>query len=207
MKTHAGVRGSTNCGPARSITPGIVLGIQETMLEQLIAASPDSTRYRDLLQSWRATSPSSADEAAANAEIMAKLMDELNPGASGQDYIDLCEWYAGRGHAEATTGSDPRASRYGNVAAVAVVTVANGGDNIGVYAPLFATRSGADIAAIGVVFAGMTLVWLAVTGWLINHRTLGVPIRRYGRGVAPFVLIGLGALIVFEAGSFELLGR
>src|SRR5262252_6074747 len=35
---------------------------------------------------------------------------------------------------------------------VASVTVANGGDNLGVYTPLFATRSALEISVIGVVF-------------------------------------------------------
>jgi cadmium resistance protein CadD (predicted permease) len=100
----------------------------------------------------------------------------------------------------------PAAGR-GNVVAVAVVTLANGGDNISIYTPLFAARSGADITVIGIVFAGMTLVWLVVAHGLTNHRTLGAPIRRYGRRVVPFVLIALGVLILFEAGTFELLRR
>jgi cadmium resistance protein CadD (predicted permease) len=96
---------------------------------------------------------------------------------------------------------------HGKVAAVAAVTVANGGDNIGIYTPFFATRSGYDIAFIGLVFSIMTLVWLGAAHWLTQHRTLGAPIRRYGQQLAPFVLIALGILILYEGGTFELLRR
>jgi cadmium resistance protein CadD (predicted permease) len=94
---------------------------------------------------------------------------------------------------------------HGNVVAVAAVTLANGGDNISIYTPLFAARSAYDVAVIGVVFALMTLVWLWAAHWLTHHRTLGAPIRRYGHRVVPFVLIALGILILHEAGTFELL--
>ena len=94
---------------------------------------------------------------------------------------------------------------HGNVVAVAAVTLANGGDNISIYTPLFAAHSAYDVAVIGVVFALMTLVWLWAAHWLTHHRTLGAPIRRYGHRVVPFVLIALGILILHEAGTFELL--
>jgi cadmium resistance protein CadD (predicted permease) len=93
----------------------------------------------------------------------------------------------------------------GNVVAVAAITLANGGDNISIYTPLFATRSGADIALIGVVFSLMTAVWIGAAHYLTHQRTLGAPIRRYGHRLVPFVLIALGALILHEAGTVELL--
>jgi cadmium resistance protein CadD (predicted permease) len=94
---------------------------------------------------------------------------------------------------------------HGNVLAVAAITMANGGDNVSIYTPLFATRSGFDIAVIGVVFAIMTLVWLGAAYWLTRHRTIGAPIRRYGHRLVPFVLIALGIVIFYEAGTFGLL--
>lgn len=93
----------------------------------------------------------------------------------------------------------------GNVLAVALVTVANGGDNIGVYTPIFANQAGWQTLVTVAVFAAMTLLWCAVAGWLVHHPTLGKPIRHYGHRVLPLVLIGLGALILYEAGSFELM--
>ncbi len=91
-----------------------------------------------------------------------------------------------------------------NALAVAAVTIADGGDNLSVYIPVFATRSGGDVALIGVVFAVMTLAWVGGAWWLTSHRTLGAPIRRYGHRVVPFVLIGLGGYILFSAGSLAL---
>jgi cadmium resistance protein CadD (predicted permease) len=92
------------------------------------------------------------------------------------------------------------------VLSVAVVTISNGGDNIGVYTPLFATHSIWQIGVMGIIFGVMTGVWCAFGYWLVNHPIIGSPIRRYGRTVAPIVLIGLGLLILRRAGILKLLG-
>ncbi len=79
--------------------------------------------------------------------------------------------------------------------AVASVTVANGGDNVGVYVPLFAT----DLAAIATyvfTFAVMTGIWCALGYALVNNKVLGSTIRRYGHRVLPVVLIALGVYIL-----------
>lgn len=81
---------------------------------------------------------------------------------------------------------------------VAAVTIASGGDNIGVYVPLFAVRSPAEILALIVVFAAMVAAWCGVGYWLVHHSAAGAHIRRVGRHILPFVLIGLGVWILAE---------
>ena len=79
---------------------------------------------------------------------------------------------------------------------VAAVTVANGGDNIGVYTPLFAMSSAPAIGAMGAVFAAMTALWCLAARWLVHHPAAAAPVRRYGPRAMPFVLIGIGLLIL-----------
>jgi cadmium resistance protein CadD (predicted permease) len=98
-------------------------------------------------------------------------------------------------------------ARHTNIAAVAAVTVANGGDNVSVYIPLFAMRSASDIALMGVVFAVMTALWLYFAHWLTRHRMIGAPVRRYTRLLMPFVFVTLGVLILYQAGTMQLLKR
>ncbi len=88
---------------------------------------------------------------------------------------------------------------------VASVTIANGGDNIGVYTPLFSTSTAVEIVVYGVVFGLMTGVWCLAARWLVNHWALGAPIRAFGPKVFPFVLMGLGCWILYRTGSFALL--
>ncbi len=94
---------------------------------------------------------------------------------------------------------------FGNVMAVTVVTMANGGDNIGIYTPVFATSSGAAVITILVVFAIMVAVWLLVAHWLVNHPTLKAPIQKSAHIITPLVLIAIGGFILYEAGSLSLL--
>jgi cadmium resistance protein CadD (predicted permease) len=98
-----------------------------------------------------------------------------------------------------------RSGSTGQIASVAAVTSANGGDNIGTYTPLFATQTISATAIIVVVFMILTALWIGIAHRLISHPTLGVPIRRYGHVAVPFVLIGLGLRILYDAGSLQLL--
>ena len=83
------------------------------------------------------------------------------------------------------------------VLAVASVTVANGGDNLGAYIPLFATNLDA-LVSYSLTFAVMTGIWCALGYWLVNNRILG-GVRRYGHVLLPVVLIALGIYILSGA--------
>lgn len=80
---------------------------------------------------------------------------------------------------------------------VAAVTLASGGDNIGVYLPFFATHPPRARLTIIVVFLAMTSVWCFAAYWLATHRLLQPVIRQWGSRLVPIVLIGLGIHILF----------
>ncbi len=56
-----------------------------------------------------------------------------------------------------------------------------------------------------IVFAAMTALWIAIAYRLVSHPMLGTPIRRYGHFAVPFVLMGLGVYVLYDAKSFDLL--
>jgi cadmium resistance protein CadD (predicted permease) len=90
------------------------------------------------------------------------------------------------------------------ITAVAAVTFANGGDNIGVYVPVFATAGAADMAVYVAVFLVCVGVWCAA-GWFFATRpTIAKALARWGHILMPLVLIGIGALILIEGGAFGL---
>ena len=117
----------------------------------------------------------------------------------------LFELYQQRDRTEETLEHHSDANRNGQVATVALVTLANGGDNIGIYTPSFVIRSAHEITVIALVFIVMTALWCFVAHAIVNHPKLGSPIRRYGHRVTPVVLVGLGVLTLYQAGSFGLL--
>jgi cadmium resistance protein CadD (predicted permease) len=101
----------------------------------------------------------------------------------------------------------PDAGRPSQIATVALLTLANGADNIAIYMPAFAIRSPFEIGMFAVIFAVMTGLWCLFAHWIVHHPTFGNPIRRYGHRVAPLVLIAIGVSIMYDAGSLGLLLR
>jgi cadmium resistance transport/sequestration family protein len=88
---------------------------------------------------------------------------------------------------------------------VAVVTFANGGDNIGIYVPLFASSSLLQLAVILGVFFMLIAVWCAAAYLLARQPAIAQILSRYAHRLVPFLLIGLGLYILIENGSYRLL--
>jgi len=86
--------------------------------------------------------------------------------------------------------------------AVAAITFSNGGDNIGVYTPMFAKYNSInEIITLATIFMEMTAVWCIAAYYLVNHPLVTSRIRRIGHIVLPFVMIGLGIYILAESFS------
>lgn len=83
---------------------------------------------------------------------------------------------------------------------VAGITIANGADNVAIYAPLFATVGAGDTAITLVVFAGLIAVWCLVGGLIGSRPAVIRAVAWAGHYAIPFVLIALGIFIVAESG-------
>jgi cadmium resistance protein CadD (predicted permease) len=88
---------------------------------------------------------------------------------------------------------------------VAAITLANGGDNIGIYVPFFASLSWFKLLVVITTFLSLVGVWCAIAYGLTRQPMIGKVLNRYGHKVVPFVLIGLGLLILWDSQSYELL--
>jgi cadmium resistance protein CadD (predicted permease) len=93
----------------------------------------------------------------------------------------------------------------GNALTIAAVTIANGGDNIGVYTPVFATSAFADLMIIVVVFAVLVAALVGFAHYVVNHPRIGAGVRRYAHIAVPFALIAIGVFVLYDADSFSLL--
>jgi cadmium resistance protein CadD (predicted permease) len=87
-----------------------------------------------------------------------------------------------------------RANNYG-VAAIALLTLSNGADNIGVYVPFFVIDR-ACLWLILIVYAVLVLLWCFVGRWLGNHSLILRPVDRWGHWVVPLVFIALGIYVL-----------
>lgn len=90
----------------------------------------------------------------------------------GKKFFEL---YQQRDRTEETLEHHSDANGNGRVATVALVALANGGDNIGIYTPSFAIRSAHEIIVIALVFVVMTALWCFVAHEIVNHPNLGSP--------------------------------
>jgi len=84
---------------------------------------------------------------------------------------------------------------------IALITVASGGDNLGVYIPYFVTMTGSELAIMVVVFI------LATAGLcVLGYRLAKIPfvantLEKYERIIVPIVYIALGIYIMAESGT------
>lgn len=86
---------------------------------------------------------------------------------------------------------------------VAAITFANGGDNIGIYVPLFASNRFEELLIILGTFFLLVGVWCYTAYQLTRLPAITQTLTRYGNHLVPFVLIGLGILILIDSHTLE----
>ena len=129
----------------------------------------------------------------------------LIPIAIGLDNLLNWEDAAEEAEPETELSKDALASFLSPQAyAVAVVTFANGGDNIGVYVPLFANSDLGSLAIVIGIFFLLVGVWCYAAYKLTQQTEIADLLTRYVNYLVPVVLIGIGASIVLESGALNL---
>lgn len=86
--------------------------------------------------------------------------------------------------------------------AVAVVTVSNGGDNIGVYVPVFATAGIGGMSVYCILFLVFLAALVVVARFLATRKPVARTLARWGHIILPVVLIGIGLRILIDGGAF-----
>ncbi|AWH95419.1 cadmium resistance transporter [Dietzia psychralcaliphila] len=87
---------------------------------------------------------------------------------------------------------------------VAAVTFANGGDNIGVYVPVFLSVGPGAVVAYCVVFLVLVSVLVGLAKFVATRRPIAEALERWEHILFPIVLIGLGIFILVSGGAFGL---
>jgi len=88
---------------------------------------------------------------------------------------------------------------------VSAVAIANGGNNIGIYVPLFATTNLPSLSVILCVCYLTVGLWCFLSYNMTRNPLMAPVLARYGRKIFPFILILLGFSIMKESGTFHLL--
>ncbi len=89
---------------------------------------------------------------------------------------------------------------------VATVTVGNGGDNIGIYVPLFANSTLHQLLIILAVFFVMIALWCGIAYSLTRHPLVLKALDHYGNAIVPLIFIALGIYIFLESETYKLFG-
>jgi len=89
------------------------------------------------------------------------------------------------------------------LAGVTGLTVANGGDNLSVYIPVFRTSSAAEIAVIIAVFLVAVALYCLASIGLAGHRAVIQAVQRWGEWVVPVVFIIIGFYIFYKTGALS----
>ncbi|WP_282005153.1 cadmium resistance transporter [Propioniciclava sinopodophylli] len=87
---------------------------------------------------------------------------------------------------------------------VAGVTFANGGDNIGVYVPVFLSVEPIAVVAYCLVFLALVAVLVVVAKFVATRPPIAEVLERWEHILFPIVLIGLGIVILVSGGTFGL---
>ncbi|MDN5759119.1 cadmium resistance transporter [Janibacter limosus] len=87
---------------------------------------------------------------------------------------------------------------------VAGVTFANGGDNIGVYTPVFLSVDPLAVVAYCIVFLALVAVLVVLAKFVATRPPIAEILERWEHILFPIVLIGLGIVILVTGGAFGL---
>ncbi|CAB0532289.1 cadmium transporter [Corynebacterium diphtheriae] len=112
-------------------------------------------------------------------------------------------WEAWRGDGDDDDEAKVAGKKVG-VGAVAGVTFANGGDNIGVYTPVFLSVEPLAVVAYCVIFLALVAVLVALARFVATHPPIAEVLERFEHILFPIVLIGLGIVILVSGGAFGL---
>jgi len=87
---------------------------------------------------------------------------------------------------------------------VSAVTISNGGNNLGIYIPLFASSSLQSLAVIVPICYLIVCTWLFMSYHLTRTPGIALVLSRYASKLFPFVLMWLGLRIILDNQSYKL---
>lgn len=86
---------------------------------------------------------------------------------------------------------------------VTLLTIASGGDNLGIYTPYFASLDWAQTLVALLVFAIGVIIFCELSRVLSSIPLISETIEKYQRIIVPLVFIPLGLYIMYESGTIE----
>lgn len=88
---------------------------------------------------------------------------------------------------------------------ITAITLAAGGDNLGVYIPYFSTLNPSETIVMLIVFAILVAVLCYLSYQLASVKKVSKTIEKWERWIVPIIFIGLGLMILLENETFHFL--
>jgi cadmium resistance protein CadD (predicted permease) len=98
-------------------------------------------------------------------------------------------------------GQQPRPPSAGGPLGVALLTLANGGDNMAAYTPFFAAIGAGQAVVTLAVFAVGVALWCLAGGLLTRHARVTAAVGRYGHWILPVALILIGLYVLHKTNA------
>ena len=86
---------------------------------------------------------------------------------------------------------------------VSLITIASGGDNLGIYIPFFTSLSFSEIVTSLIVFAISVAVLCYISYKFAKISFVSETLEKYERIIVPIVFIALGIFIMIENGTIQ----
>jgi len=83
------------------------------------------------------------------------------------------------------------------------LTIANGGDNLSVYIPVFRASSAAEITVIIAVFLAAVALYCLASIRFVGYQTVIQAVQRWGEWIVPVVFILIGFYIFYKTGALS----
>ena len=88
---------------------------------------------------------------------------------------------------------------------VTLITIASGGDNLGIYIPYFTSLAVSEIIIALIVFTLSVAILCSISYKLAKISFVSETLEKYERIIVPIVFIGLGVYILIENGTIQTL--
>ena len=97
-------------------------------------------------------------------------------------------------------GDEEMEAKSVGIFSMAVITLGNGADNVGVYIPLFTGYSGGERVGAVIIFLCLTALWVWLANSLAEFPKVKAVIEKYKDIAIPVVFIALGLFIILDSG-------
>jgi cadmium resistance protein CadD (predicted permease) len=105
---------------------------------------------------------------------------------------------------ESEEGDHVVSRKYLSILSVTAITISNGGDDIGVFTPLFAKYSTlTESGFLIILFLVMTGIWCIVTYYFFRHPSIASRVNALSKTITPVVLIFIGTYVILDSIYFR----